>query len=135
MTYSRRILKSFWLTPDVPQRRSRRNIYLKSLVTSSSSQPSSTMVLYTGGRPKTSTQDLTTRVPSLVFSRSKMGTALADTAKLSSLLLVNSVLMSARYFLTLTSLDSKYIQVRKEIHMEGYTAVGTRDLIMVTDQS
>ena len=115
------------------RKRNRNNFYLKSLATSTSSLPSSTVVLYTGGLIKTSTLDLTTRVPSLVFSRSKMGTALADTARLSSLLLllVKSVLMSARYFLTLTSLDSKYIQVRKEINMEGYSAEVNLDLIMV----
>ncbi len=119
----------------MPQRRSRSNIYLKSLVTSSSSPPSSTVVLYMGGLEKTSTQDLTTEVPSLVFSRSKMGIALADTAWLSSLLLLNGncVLMSARYFLTLTSLDSKYIQVRKEMNMEGYAAEVTWDLGMVAE--
>ena len=134
MTYSQRSLKSFCQTPDVPQRRNRSNFYLKSLATSSSSQPSSTVVLCTGGMPKTSTQDLTTEVPSLVFLRSKMGTVLVDTARLSSLLIfsVNIVLMSARYFLTLTSLDSKYIQVRKEMNMEGYTAIKDWDLIMVT---
>ncbi len=64
-----------------------------------------------------------------------MGIALEDTARLSSLLLLlllKSELMSARYFLTLTSLDSKYIQVRKEIDGEGYTAGVATDLVMVT---
>ncbi len=53
--------------------------------------------------------------------------------QLFSLLLVDPVLMSARYFLTLTSLDSKYIQVRKEIYLEGYAAIVPGDLIMVTE--